>query len=81
MMICHSGPQHWHLISANLNPQDFYIYIWEEKKDLMYHKNMGGGGGGTLLLHILDAVTHVKDNPNKKNASYSLDSQTFQDVY
>jgi hypothetical protein len=36
----------------------------------------------TLLFYILDAVTHVKDNPNfKKNASYSLDSQTFQDVY
>jgi hypothetical protein len=30
----------------------------------MYHKNMEKTN--TLLLHILDAVTHVKGNPNKK---------------
>jgi len=32
----------------------------------------------TLLLHILDAVTHVKDNPNKKMQAIHLIHRHFR---
>jgi len=55
-VVLNTGPSYL----QTLTPR--FLHTWEEKKDLMYHKNMEKTN--TLLLHILDAVTHVKDNPN-----------------